>query len=139
MIRPALLLAVALPVLLAASSSPQQGAYKRDVPDSLAKLVKVPESTAVATARKRIPKGTVQSLELEREKGRLIWSMDMTVPGKSGTDEINVSAISGRIVGVEHESAKAEGAEARAESTAAAKKAAKKPMSGKAPPAKPRR
>jgi Peptidase propeptide and YPEB domain len=134
--RPIICLAAALPVLIAAAATPQQAAYKRDVPDSLARLARVPESTAVATARKRVPAGTVQSLELERERGRLIWSMDMKVAGKSGTQEVNVSAISGKVVGVEHESEAAERAEAKADSLNAMKKAAKKPASG-APPKKP--
>jgi hypothetical protein len=58
----------------------------------------------------------VQSEELERENGRLIYSFDMKTDGKSGIDEVNVNALNGAIVGkVGHESPKSEAKEAAAE------------------------
>jgi uncharacterized membrane protein YkoI len=105
----------------------QQPTYKRDLPDSLRREAKVSETAAIAVAKKLLPKGEVASIELEREGGRLIYSMDVKTAGKSGTDEVNVDAKTGRQVGkVQHESAAAEAAEARAE-RAEAKKTKKKP------------
>lgn len=103
----------------------QQPSYKREVPDSLARRAKVSEAAAVATAQRRIPSGKIQALELEREKGRIIYSFDVKVPGKSGTEEVNVDAATGKIIGVEHESTAAERKEAAADSARA--KATKKP------------
>lgn len=94
----------------------QRPTYTRDLPDSLMKRAKVTEARAIAVAKKAVPKGEVATIELEREGGRLIYSMAIKTPGKTGTDEVNVDAKTGRQVGkVQHESAKAEAAEAKAE------------------------
>lgn len=105
-------------VASAATSSAQQGTkptYKRDVPAKLAREAKVPEDSAVAVARAKVPNGTVSSLELEREHGKLMYSMDVKVPGKSGIEEVNVNAIDGSLIAVEHEPAETEAKEAKAE------------------------
>lgn len=85
-----------------------QATYKRDIPDSLAKLAKVSEEAAAKTAQKRVPKGTIQGVELEREKGRLIYSYDMKVAGRSGEEEVNIDAMTGKLVRAFHESPAAE-------------------------------
>jgi len=72
-------------------------------------------STARATAQKRVPKGKVKSHELEHESGRLIYSYEFVVPGKSGIDEVNVDAMTGAVVDVTHESPKTEKHEAEKE------------------------
>lgn len=79
---------------------------------------KVPEAQARATALARVPDGTVKSFELEREGGRLIYSYDIAVKGKSGIEEVNVDAMTGKVVGAQHEDAAAERAEAAAEKAA---------------------
>lgn len=75
---------------------------------ALQKEAKISEATARATALKEIPNGTVKSSQLEREKGKLIYSFDISTPGKSGTDDVNVNAIDGSIVAKTHESPKTE-------------------------------
>lgn len=77
--------------------------YKRDVPAALAAQAKVAEDSAVARALARVPGGRVEQLVLEREGGRLIYSLDIKVPGKAGIEEVHVDALSGRVVRVEHE------------------------------------
>jgi uncharacterized membrane protein YkoI len=69
-----------------------------------------------------VPGGTIQSAELEREHGKLIYSFDMKVAGKSGIEEVNVNAVTGKLVAHEHESPTAEKKEAAAEKKEAAKK-----------------
>ena len=83
-----------------------QSGYKREVPDSLVAKAKITEDSARAVALKRVP-GTVQSLELENERGRLIYSWDIKVAGKPGITEVHVSALNGRVLSVAHEGAKA--------------------------------
>src|SRR6476619_2622031 len=73
---------------------------------------KVTEADAIATAMKEVPNGTIQSGEIEREGGKLIYSFDIKVPGKSGIEEINVDAMTGGLVAHEHETPKAEKKEA---------------------------
>jgi uncharacterized membrane protein YkoI len=91
---------------------------------TLKKEAKISEETARATALKQVPNGTIKSSELEREHGKLIYSFDISVPGKTGIDEVNVNAIDGSVVAKQHETPKAEKAEATQE--AKEKKAATK-------------
>jgi uncharacterized membrane protein YkoI len=108
-------LAIALPAANA------QAAYKRDLPDSLVKAAKITEDAAAATAQKRLPKAKIDAVELERENGKLQYSYDMKTAGKSGIDEVNVDAVTGKIIAVGHETPAAEKKEAAAEKKAAAK------------------
>ncbi len=86
--------------------------------ESLAVLqreAKISEATARATALKEVPNGSVKKYELEREGGKLIYSYDISVPGKTGIEEVAVNAIDGSIVAHEHETPKMERAEAAKE------------------------
>ena len=83
-------------------------AKKEESQATLMKEAKVSEATARATALAQVPNGTVKSSEIERENGKLIYSFDITVPGKTGIDEVNVNAIDGSVVARSHEGAKAE-------------------------------
>lgn len=100
-----------------ATSAAQQPdtVYARDLPSKLVAQAKVSESDAAKTASARIPKGHIRGVELEREGGRLIYSYEIKIPGRSGNEEVNVNAKTGAIVNVEHESAAAEAGEAKAE------------------------
>ena len=109
----------------ASSAAAQSTTYKRDIPDSLAKEAKVTESAAAAAAQKRVPKGTIQAVELEREGGRLLYSYELKVPGKTGIDEVNVDAKTGKSLRTEHESPAKERMEAAADAKVAKAKAAK--------------
>jgi hypothetical protein len=99
-----------------------QGTYKKEIPDALAKKAKVSEEAAAKTAMARVPNGTIQTVELEEEKGKLIYSYDIKVAGKSGIEEVGVSALTGKIVAYEHETPADEKKEAAADAKAAAKK-----------------
>jgi uncharacterized membrane protein YkoI len=109
--------AAVLTVLSAGVARAQQ-TVKVEIPDSLAAQAKVDEATARKTAQARVPTGTIQAVELEREHGHLQYSYDVKVPGRSGITEVNVDAKSGAVIGVQHESAKTEAAEAAQESKA---------------------
>ncbi|MDQ6892291.1 MAG: PepSY domain-containing protein [Acidobacteriota bacterium] len=67
------------------------------------------------TALAVVPHGKVQSEELEREKGLLIYSFDIKIGRKSGIEEVAVDAVTGKIVEKKHESAKSERAEKKAD------------------------
>ncbi|MEO7218804.1 MAG: PepSY domain-containing protein [Gemmatimonadaceae bacterium] len=89
---------------------------KSDVPANLAREARISLDSARVIARAKLPKAYVQSEELERENGKLIYSFDMKTTGKSGIDEVNVNALNGSIVGkIGHESPKSEAKEAAAE------------------------
>lgn len=105
----ALALAVATTVASFGATAPQgQAAPRRDIPAALAKQAKISLEDARATALARVPGGAVKSEELEKEHGKLIYSFDIAVPGKSGVEEVNVSAITGKVLARKHESARAE-------------------------------
>ena len=55
----------------------------------------------------KAPTGTVQEVERERENGHLQYSYDIKVPGQEGITEVNVDALTGSVIGVEHEGAEA--------------------------------
>lgn len=88
---------------------------QEESPAALQKEAKISEATARATALKEVPTGTVKKYELEREGGKLIYSYDISVPGKTGIEEVAVNAIDGSIVAHEHETPKMEKAEAAKE------------------------
>jgi len=98
----------AVAAALLSGSLQAQASYKKNIPDSLAKSAKITEEAAAATAQKRVPKGTIQAVELERENKKLIYSFELKVPGRSGVEEVNVDAITGKVVAAEHESPVAE-------------------------------
>ena len=104
-----------------ATAQATKATYKREIPAKLMKQAKLSEDSAAVIALAKVPNGKIQSVELEEEHGKLQYSYDVKVPGKSGIDEVNVSAIDGHVIGVEHESASDEKKEAAAE------KKAKKP------------
>ena len=86
--------AVASMALLPATNraAAQTANYKKDLPAALTKQAKISEDVAAKTALARVSKGEIQAVELEQENGKLIYSYDIKVPGKSGIDEVAVSA-----------------------------------------------
>ncbi len=89
--------------------------YHRDIPANLASSAKISEDAALSTALGAVPNGKVISIELEREKGQLIYSVDIKAPDKHGVEEIHVSAIDGQLLSRQHESQSTERKEAAAE------------------------
>jgi hypothetical protein len=96
---------------LASQPSPQTNKKKEANEQELARQAKVTKEAAQTTALERAP-GTVESAELEREHGKLVYSFDIR-NGRGTIDEVQVSAITGKIVRVEHENKKQEAAEKR--------------------------
>jgi uncharacterized membrane protein YkoI len=62
-----------------------------------------PPDSAINIALARVPGGTISAAELEEEDGRLIYSFELKVAGKSGEEEVHVDAKTGEVVKVEHE------------------------------------
>jgi len=66
---------------------------------------KISQADAQKTALDQVPGGTVKTSELEKEKGKLMWSFDITTPGTSEVTEVEIDAITGKLIAVEKESA----------------------------------
>jgi uncharacterized membrane protein YkoI len=64
---------------------------------------RISKEQAQQTALAKAPGGTVKEGELEKEKGRLIWSFDITTPASRDITEVGVDAITGDVVSVETE------------------------------------
>ena len=112
--------------LTAAATAGAQGAahQKTETQAELQKEAKMTMTDARAMALRTVPNATIKDGEIEREGGKLIYSFDMKVAGKSGIDEVNIDAMTGKLVSHQHETPKDERAEARADAKAA--RAAKK-------------
>lgn len=77
------------------------------------KLATITSAAATATALAKVPGGKVQSAEIEKEGGKLVYSFDIKVAGKSGIDEVLVDAMTGAVISVVHETAAEEAKEAK--------------------------
>ena len=106
----------------------------------LATRAKVSGEEATKVALARVPNGHVQNADLEEEDGKLVYTFDIKVPGKSGYEEVEVDAMMGTVLKVEHESAAMHAAErAKDDAMRETEKAAKavkkevKPDSAKRP------
>jgi uncharacterized membrane protein YkoI len=108
-----LVMAKASPVVAKGQES-EEGEARNEA--RLARQAKITKEQAQEIALKRAP-GTVESGELEREHGKLVYSFDIR-NSKGTIDEVQVSAINGKIVRVEHENKKQEEAEKRKEKRA---------------------
>ena len=73
---------------------------------------KVSKDDATKIALAKVPNGTVKEAEIEKEKGKLIWSFDLTTPDTMDITEVNVDAMTGEVVAVEKEPAESEAKEA---------------------------
>jgi uncharacterized membrane protein YkoI len=114
-------LAIAAGVASAQATVPTTGSAK------LKAAAKISDDSARAVAMATVPGGTIQSAELEREHGKLIYSFDIKVAGKPGIEEVNVDAMTGHMIAHEHETPAAERREAAAERKEAKKAAPAKP------------
>ena len=87
-------------------------AKDKDDPKLLAKA-KITRAAAEKTALTKAPDGTVKDAELEEENGKLVWSFDIARPGTKNITEVQVDAITGKIVLVEVETPKDQAKEAK--------------------------
>lgn len=118
----ALILAGALLMASATLANAQQSvAGTSKIDPKLAAAAKITLDSARVIALRAVPHSTVASEELEREHGRPIYSFDMKVAKREGIQEVNVNAITGKVIGIHHETAAAERREKRAETKAGIK------------------
>jgi uncharacterized membrane protein YkoI len=64
---------------------------------------KITKAEARQTALDKVPNGTVKEAELEKEKGKLIWSFDIATPGTQDITEVHVDATTGAVIGISKE------------------------------------
>ncbi len=93
----------------------------KEAKPGLLRQASITPDAATRTAMQQVTNGQIREAEIEQEKGKLVYSYDIKVPGKSGIDEVLVDAKTGAVVSHTHESAAAEAAEARQDGAAARK------------------
>lgn len=113
-------LALVLPVAALAQAPTKTVAPKPklETQAQLQKEAPVTLVAATATAQKAVPNGKITGHELEREDGKLIYSFDLKIAGKSGTEEVTVDAMTGAMIATQHESPEDEAKENAAEAKA---------------------
>ena len=120
----------AIAVLCLTTTTQAQSIVKEEKP-GMFKLAKITTEAATATALARVPNGKVQAAELEKEDKKLIYSFAIKVAGKTGIEEVGIDAMTGAVIGVEHETPADEAKEAKADKAkakAAAVKASTPPV-----------
>jgi hypothetical protein len=82
---------------------------------------RISRAEAEKTALARVPGGKTISGKLEKEKGRQVWSFDISMPGSRNITEVWVDARTGEVVGTQIETPAEQAKEAAAEKKAKAK------------------
>ena len=78
-------------------------AEKKDKESKLEAQAKITKAEAEKTALTKVPGGTIKEGGIEEEKGKLIWSFDITMPDTKDITEVRVDAKTGEIVAVDKE------------------------------------
>jgi hypothetical protein len=81
----------------------------------LIKEAKISKGQAEKIAISKVPRGVIKSGEIEREHGNLIWSFDISRPQSSNITEVQIDAMSGKIVSTQVETPKDQAKEAAAD------------------------
>ena len=74
--------------------------------EKLIRQASVTRSEAEHIALSQVQDGKIVAAELEKERGRLIWSFDLARPGTKNITELQVDAKSGQIVSTKIETPK---------------------------------
>ena len=77
-----------------------------DKQSKLESEAKVTKTEAEKIALTQARNGTIKEGELEKEKGRLIWSFDIATPDSKDITEVQVDAHTGQVVAVDKETPK---------------------------------
>ena len=81
----------------------------------LMKRAKITKAEAQQIALAKVSRGIVKSAEIEKEKGRIVWSFDIAQPGTHDITEILVDAKTGKIISARTESPRDQAIEAAAD------------------------
>ena len=109
-------LGIAAAILVAVGLSAAVGsAFAKEHP-------KISKVQAEKIALEKAPGGKIRSSELEHEKGALVWSFDITMPGTRDITEVLVNANTGAVVDVSKETPAQQRAEQLEDAKAAVQK-----------------
>jgi len=72
-------------------------------PARLEAQAKISKAEAEKIALDKVPGGAIKEGEIEKEKGKLLWSFDIATPGTKDITEVQVDAITGTVLDVSKE------------------------------------
>src|SRR5882724_4630781 len=88
--------------LLAGCASEKDEMHNKEAKQAkLMAAAKISKEDAEKTAMARVPNGTIKEGDLEKERGKLQWSFDVTTPGSKDTTEVNIDAMTGDVISVD--------------------------------------
>ncbi|MEY2490339.1 MAG: hypothetical protein QOC70_2281 [Verrucomicrobiota bacterium] len=98
-------LAVAAAILLIGSTASLLAA-SQETQAQLQAEAKVTRAAAEKTALAKVRNGKIESGELEKEHGKLVWSFDISMPHSKNITEVQVDAKTGKVVVMQIETPK---------------------------------
>lgn len=107
----ALVIASALAAGAVSAQSTQSASRMKEERAGLLAQATIPPDSARKLALARVANGRIAEQEIEMEGGKLAYSFDIKVPGRTGIEEILIDAKSGAVIAHEHENPKREAAE----------------------------
>jgi len=78
---------------------------QKEAQEDLKAEAKLTEGQATMIAKREYPKGKVKAAWIEKEDGKLIWGVALTVPDSGDQVEVKIDATSGQVLGKETETA----------------------------------
>lgn len=94
-------------------ASPAMCARGPGAADSKTGGQQISEEAARNVARDRVPGSAIERAKLEREDGKLIWSVHLRPNGSNDVQEVNIDAYTGLVLNVEDETPQKEAEESR--------------------------
>ena len=64
---------------------------------------KITKAEAQKIALDKVPGGTIKEGDIEKEKGKLLWSFDIATPGTKDITEVQVDALTGQVLDISKE------------------------------------
>jgi uncharacterized membrane protein YkoI len=83
---------------------------------------KITKAEAEKIALDKVPGGTVKESDIEKEKGKLLWSFDIATPGTKDITEVQVDAMTGAVLDIAKETVADQEKEKKEDSKEKAKK-----------------
>jgi uncharacterized membrane protein YkoI len=82
---------------------------------------KITKAEAQKIALDKVPGGIIKEGDIEKEKGKLMWSFDIATPGTKDITEVQVDAITGAIIDISKETVADQEKEKKADTKVKAK------------------
>jgi Peptidase propeptide and YPEB domain len=81
----------------------EKGEGKEGKEAKLESQAKITKAEATRIALDKVPGGTIKEGDIEKEKGKLLWSFDIATPGTKDITEVQVDALTGQVLDISKE------------------------------------